>query len=507
MKQYDLIVIGTGAANIVTDAAVQAGKSVALVERRHLGGTCLNHGCIPTKVLCSIADLVVESKKYESLGIKSEPLEANWDSVRERVFRTIEDQRGFLDEYYEKMEGLDLYRGTAKFIGNKELVVEDDGNEIAHIKGEKILVATGGRARVPDIDGIDKIKYLTSESFFDRETYPLEVPKSMILVGGGPIGIEFAHLFEAFGTKVTIIQRNVRLVPKSDEALSETIAAAFETRRIHTLFSQDAVSVEPTDQGVKLTTKHRDTGEEQTFEAETIFFSSGIESVNDLLDPKASGLELDDRGWIPTNEYLESNVPGIYVLGDANGLMQLRHKANYEAEILWHNLYIAKSPEEWRAADYRYVPYVTYSSPQMAQVGMTEADVKKAGISYEVSTLAYSDTAKGAALGFDDASAAYTKVILEKETEKILGVHIVGYQASILIQGYVYLMQAGADRAPELGDYASEEARRARAADTVKYSPNTASAINHAMTAHPSLGEVTAWAFSWNRWDQGIGSP
>lgn len=507
MKAYDLIVIGSGAANIVTDAAVKAGKSVALVERSHLGGTCLNHGCIPTKVLCSVADIVVESEKYDQLGIESSPLTPKWDRVRERVFHTIESQRGFLDEYYENMEGIDLYRGTARFVGVNELVIENGEDELARISGEKILIATGGRTRLPDIEGIDSIDYLSSESFFDRETYPSKAPKSLLLVGGGPIGIEFAHLFAGFGTEVTIIQRNVRLVPKSDEALSKTILEAFEARGISTKFQQETLSVEPFEGGVKLTTKDRASGEEQTFEAETIFFSSGIESVNDLLDPEASGLKLDDRKWIPTNEYLESNVPGIYVIGDANGLMQLRHKANYEAEVLWHNLYVAETPEEWRAADYRYVPYVTYSSPQMAQVGLTEAEVKEDGISYEVSTLAYSNTAKGAALGYDDPSVAYTKVILEKETEKILGVHIVGYQASILIQGYVYLMQAGSDRAPELADFASEDAKQARAADPVKYAPNTASAVNHAMTAHPSLGEATAWAFSWNRWDEGIGHP
>lgn len=507
MKKYDLIVIGTGAANIVADAAVKAGEKVALIERRHLGGTCLNHGCIPTKVLCSVADIVVESEKYESLGIETAQLKPNWDKVRDRVFSTIEGQRSFLDDYYEEMEGLDLYRGTARFIGEKEMVIEDDDDEIGHISADKILIATGGRTRVPDVEGIDQIAYLSSEAFFDRETYPKEAPSSLILVGGGPIGIEFAHLFAAFGTDVTIIQRNVRLVPKSDEALSKTIAQAFDERGIKTHYCQETLAVERTENGVKLFTKHRDSGEEQTYEAEMIFFASGIESVNDLLNPEASGLKTDDRGWIPTNEYLESNVPGIYVLGDANGLMQLRHKANYEAEILWHNLYISESPEEWRAADYRYVPYVTYSSPQMAQVGLTEAEVKEEGIAYEVSTLAFSDTAKGSALGFKDREAAYTKVILEKETEKILGVHIVGYQASILIQGYVYLMQAGADRAPQLGDEASEDAKRAREADPVKYAANTASAVNHAMTAHPSLGEATAWAFSWNRWDQGIGSP
>lgn len=507
MKTYDLIVIGTGAANIVADGAVKAGKSVALIERQHLGGTCLNHGCIPTKVLCTVADIVVESKKYERLGIDSIELKPSWDRVRDRVFRTVEGQRGFLDEYYEEMEGLDLYRGTARFVGEKELVVEDEGTEIAHLRAGKILIATGGRTRIPDLEGIDQIDYMTSESFFDRETYPLNVPKSLILIGGGPIGVEFAHLFEAFGSEVTIIQRNVRLVPKSDEALSKTIAEAFEDRAIHTHYCQDTLAVERIESGVKLKTKNRVTGEEQAFEAETLFFASGIESVNDLLKPEASGLELDENGWIPTNEYLESNVPGIYVLGDANGLMQLRHKANYEAEVLWHNLYIAESPEKWRAADYRYVPYVTYSSPQIAQVGLTEAEVMDEGIDYEVSTLAYSDTAKGSALGYDSRAIAYTKVILEKETERILGVHIIGGEASILIQGYVYLMQAGADRAPELAEHASEEVQRARASEPVKYSANTASAVNHAMTAHPSLGEATAWAFSWNRWDQGIGSP
>ena len=229
-KHYDLVVIGTGAANIVVDAAVRQGLHIAIVEKGKFGGTCLNRGCIPTKILVTAANYVREIKEAERLGVVSGPAAINWQTVSDRLWGFLNPASQGTRDYYASMENIDIYEGTASFTGKKDLhIALNDGSQ-ADISGDKIILGTGAKTNIPVLPGLEEAGYVTSESLFG-DKYPQKPYKSLIIVGGGPIGCEFGHVFNAAGTKVTIVQHNVRLLPKDDEDVSAFLLTQFKNRR------------------------------------------------------------------------------------------------------------------------------------------------------------------------------------------------------------------------------------------------------------------------------------
>ena len=226
-KHYDLVVIGTGAANIVVDAAVRQGLHIAIVEKGKFGGTCLNRGCIPTKILVTAANYVREIKEAERLGVVSGPASINWQTVSDRLWGFLNPASQGTRDYYASMENIDIYEGTASFTGKKDLhIALNDGSQ-ADISGDKIILGTGAKTNIPVLPGLEEAGYVTSESLFG-DKYPQKPYKSLIIVGGGPIGCEFGHVFNAAGTKVTIVQHNVRLLPKDDEDVSAFLLTQFK---------------------------------------------------------------------------------------------------------------------------------------------------------------------------------------------------------------------------------------------------------------------------------------
>ena len=215
MKQYDVIVIGTGGASLVADAALKAGKRVAVIEKTGFGGTCLTRGCIPTKVMVTAADVVHESHGWKKIGVETATPTLNWDVVSERVWKAINKSKG-VKEFYESFDNADVYHGAATFVSDKVLYVTlQDGTKTEEITAPTIIIGTGGHSKVNHVDGLEEAGYITSEKFFGSE-YP-KVPYNRLAVyGGGPIGTEFAGVFAAAGAEVTLIQRNVRLLPKED---------------------------------------------------------------------------------------------------------------------------------------------------------------------------------------------------------------------------------------------------------------------------------------------------
>ena len=496
MKHYDLIIIGSGAANIIQEEALKQGRTVAQTERGKWGGTCLTRGCIPTKVMTTAADRLLEIKESDAIGIHAENIRFDWDKIAQRTWQKI-DESTLLRQMFADTENLDLYDGTAAFVSDKVIeVAMKDGTKV-QLTADKIFIGTGGRTNVPKIEGLEEIGYLTTESFFG-EKFPDKPYESLIVIGGGAISVEFAHMFNAFGTKVHIVQRNVRLLPKEDEESSALLLDKFLQRGIDVHLNQLTLSASRKDGKKALRIQDKTTKEELELLAEEILVAPGIASTADLLKLENTSIKTDEKGWLVTNEFLETSAEGVYAFGDINGMQQFRHKANYEADILAHNHFMEKKPEEYRWARYDRIPAVTFTYPQVAHIGMTEKEALETGRKIQVGKNYYSATAKGFALGFDENNhKEFAKVIIDAETKEILGFHAVGYEASTLIQPFVNLMTAGkTPLTPINEEIASELTKQLREQGlTRKLRPKLLTTVRESLVPHPALSEVGIWTY------------
>lgn len=496
MKHYDCLFIGTGSGNIILEKALALGLNCAQVEKSSFGGTCLNRGCIPTKVLTTTADRLLEIKEAETLGISVDNLSFDFEKIISRVKHQI-SQNTALREFYLNEKNLDVYEGTAEFTSDKVIQVRlNNGKLIENISADKIYIGAGGRTKIPPMQGIEKINYLTSESFF-TSAMPTSPYKSLIVVGGGAIGCEFAHIFSALDTEVTLVQHNVYLAPKADHEVSEALKRAYEKRGIKVFCNQRTPKIEKIDGKIHLTIENRTTGRKNLIVADEILIAPGIKPNTDWLKLENTSIKMDERGWIQTNEYLETSVENVYAFGDINGLAQLRHKANYEADILAHNL--ANPPEQWRFASYDNVPAVIFSNPEVSSVGLSEEEAKNRGFDVVIAKNTYADSAKGFALGYDEESKeeAFAKLIIDKKTNHILGFHAIGFFSSTLLQPFVNLLGAGElsneIRFEAIASDTTKALRKSRQAP--KLDPHNAQTVRETMVAHPSLQEVGIWTY------------
>ncbi len=495
MHQYDLVVVGTGAANTVTEMAAQAGLRVALIEKGKFGGTCLTRGCIPTKVMVTAADKVREAELWSTIGLVGTAPKMDWPVIARRVWEKIDESHD-LKSHYQQLENVDVYEGTGSFTDNFTLEVKLHSGETVIVQGKKIVLGVGARSTIPNVVAESGVAYWSSENFFG-EDFPQELPESLIVLGGGPIGTEFAHALATAGVKVTIIQHNRRLLPKEEPEISAWLAHQFEEFGVQVVLNQEITRVfERADKKV-VVVEDRETGETAEVEAAALLVATGITPNSDLLHLENTDIHVDSRGYIVTNEFLETSVDGIYALGDINGQPPFRHKANYEADIIGHNLWEVTEAKEYRWARYSTVPVVTYTYPQVAHVGMTEEEARKSGREVAIGTHYYSDTAKGFALGMEKGSLhdGFIKLVVDATSQEVLGAHIVGPEASILLQPFVNLLNAGATELevihPEIG---SEEVQALRQQKPVRaMNPRLATTISETMTPHPSLMEVPMW--------------
>ena len=471
MKKYDLIIIGSGAGLMVMEEGLKKGLSCAVVERGKIGGTCLTKGCIPSKMLVYPADFIRESQDSERFGVLSTKPVPDWKRISERVWEQI-DFHFQIEDSLNQIPGLTVYKGTASFEDRHTIRVEyEDSREPDFIRGEKIVIATGARSFVPELPGLKEAGYLTSETFFGSK-YPDHPWKSLIILGSGAISAEFAHIFSAMGTEVTLVARSSRILKLEEEEVSLFVQDRFARDGIRILTDTVALSAAKRD-GLKVVVlENRVTGEKQELSAEEILVAMGTQTTVDLLNPEKAGIRTDNQGWIETNEFLETSQEGVYAIGDINGKFQLRHKANHEALVLSHNLF---SGLERKTASYDAVPWAVFTHPQVARVGATEAELQQKGIPYQTAKNYYSEVVAGRAMGHreGDPDNGFVKMIVG-EDKKILGVHIAGPQAAALVQPFVYLMNNDSIKGYEL--------------------------ITDSMIIHPSLSELAGWTFEKIQW-------
>lgn len=494
MKKYDLAIVGSGSGLMVLEAALSMGLECAMVEKSKFGGTCLTKGCIPSKMLVYPADLIREAQDAGRVGLAFAKPEVDWGVVAGRMWNQINHSDAIARNLRE-VPGLDVYEGAGEFTGPRAMrVTYPDGRPPEEFEADKFVLAPGARTLVPPIEGLEAAGYVTAERFFG-DLFPEKPWDSLIIVGGGAIGAEFAHIFSAFGTRVTLVEMKPRILPAEEEEISAFVEAQFRERGIELMTGARVLSAAPGD-GAK-SVEVEDASGARTLSAQEIFIASGVRSNGDLLRLDLTGVATDSRGWILTNEFLETSQPGVYAIGDINGKYQFRHKANYEASILIHNLF---GEGERKKASYHSVPWAVFTWPQVAHVGMTEREAKAAGLAIGVATNRYSSIAAGIAMGYSANARdnGFVKIILTREM-KIVGVHIAGPYAAMLVQPFVYLINAGCP-CRELGvkdGDGSDLVRKIRAA-----CPQIGSVkpVNDSMVIHPSMNELAAWAIDEVRW-------
>jgi len=426
LENFDVLVIGAGSGMIVASNAVASGLKTALVESGPMGGTCLNRGCIPSKMLIYPADVIAAIREAQELGITAAISWVDFRQIMKRMRELVREDSGNQARGVEATPEITWFKDVGWFVS--DYTMEVGGHEI---RAEKIFIVSGAKPGIPPIAGIKNVNYLTSDTVLELEAQP----KSMVIIGGGYIAAEYGHFFSAMGTEVTIVQRNPKFLPAEEPEVSELLKEEM-AKRMAIFTNYEAVEVTGK-KGVKtLRAKSRVDGSFKEFSGEALLVAAGRVPNSDVLKPQKTGVELDERGYIKVNEYLETGKKNIWAFGDALGKHMFKHVANYEAEIAWHNAVHDHKME----MDYSAVPHAVFTHPQVASVGLKEEEAKKMGYRILVGKAFYRDTAQGAAMGYPKG---FVKVIVEHETGKILGGHIVGPHASILIQEVVNAMAFG----------------------------------------------------------------
>jgi mycothione reductase len=420
---YDLAIIGTGSGNSIVDERF-ADRKVALLEKGTFGGTCLNVGCIPTKMFVYPADLAQAAEQAGRLGVDERLEGVRWAEIRDRIFGRIDPiSRGGRSWRAEHNENVTLYEGHARFVDVRTL----DTGTGETITADQVVIAAGSRPTIPEIEGIETVEVHTSDTVMRLD----ELPERMLVIGGGFVATELAHVFDAFGTRVTVVNRSGRLLRGEDDEISAAFTALALDRWDVRLECQVS-KVEPHGGGVRA---HLDNGE--IVDVDKVLVATGRRSNADGLDVDRTGVQVDDDGVVVVDEHQRTTCEGIWALGDVANHLQLKHVSNAEARVVQHNLL---HPDDLVRSRHDVVPSAVFSHPQVAAVGLTQREALERGVRHVVARQRYADTAYGWAM---EDTTGFAKLIADPDTGRILGAHILGPQASNLLQPLVHAMSFG----------------------------------------------------------------
>lgn len=430
IEQFDLIVIGSGSGNAIPEHL--SDWEIAIVERGTFGGTCLNVGCIPSKMLVLPADKAVEAGESAKLGIDVRFHGADWPAIRDRVFGRIDPIAEGGRKYRESgSPNITLVEGTARFVAERVLDVEG-----RRMTAEHILVAAGSRPVVPPIPGLVETGFHTSDTIMRLD----EFPERLGIIGGGYIAVEMGHVFSGLGSKVTVFNRSEVLLRAHDREIADRFTQVFG-ERVDLLLQHLPSKIERHDGAIVV----HCAGER--IEVDALLVATGREPNSDLLDVDSGGLVCHHHGTIAVDEHMRTTAPGVWAIGDIANDYQLKHVANHEAAVAFWNI---GHPGDLRRVDYKAVPAAVFSNPQVATVGLTEEQARADGRDFVVGRRDYGGTAYGWALA-DETS--FAKVLVDRETGLVIGAHILGPQAATLIQPLIQAMQFD-QTAAELGNEA-----------------------------------------------------
>jgi dihydrolipoamide dehydrogenase len=434
MEKFDLIVIGSGAGLDVATAAAEKGLKVAIIEKSKLGGTCLNGGGIPSKLLIYSANIMEIIKKAEIFGIKVKEYSIDFEKIINRVNKIVDTDANKIKEGLKESKNPRLFLQECKFIGEKKIAI---ANEI--ITADKILIACGTRPYIPKIKGLENVDYITSAEAL-RLKYQ---PKTLTIIGGGYIACELAHFFGALGTKINIIQRNNFLIPNEDIDILRKFTKIFSKKyNIYLGYNTEMVSYiyyNTNNQTKKIfnVVIMDKFGKSIEIESEQLLIATGKIPNLDLLNIEKENIKLNENGFILVDEYLQTNIDGIYAIGDVIGKYQCMHNAKNEAHYAFNNILF---PNNKLSVNYNAIPHAIFTSPQISGVGYTEQQLKKEKIEYVKSIYPYIQTGMGKAIEDKDG---FVKFLIDKKNKYILGCHIMGTDASILIHEVLVAMRTG----------------------------------------------------------------
>jgi len=428
-----LIVVGTGSVMDIVNAVLQENPHwrVAIIDKDEPGGICLTRGCIPSKILLYPAEILRTIERAGNLGVDVDVKEVDFMRVMERMRRLISSEISMIRQGLTHTKNVTYFPAPAEFTGPYTLRIGDET-----ITSRFIILGAGSKPSIPATKGLAEVGYLTSDTVLELK----KLPESIAVIGGGYIAAEYGHFFSAMGSRVTIIGRNRQFLP--DEEPEVSAIAKMELEKHMTILTNHEVrEAAKVGKGLKkLVAVNRETGKQVEVEAHEILVASGRSSNSDVLRPERAGIEIDKEGWIVTNEFLETSQPGVWALGDATGRFPFKHKANYDAGIVYYNAVLKRGVK----ADYHAVPHAVFTYPEVASVGLREKEaVQQFGQDMIlIGSHKYADTAKGEAMGIEDENY-FVKVIVLKNSLKIVGAHIVGPYASTLIQEIVNVMYVG----------------------------------------------------------------
>ncbi len=427
MPQFDLIVIGAGSGNSILDERF-AGQRVALLDNgRMFGGTCLNYGCIPTKMFVLPADFLTSPAEAARVGVHIEQPTADWAQVRDRIFGRTDAISEAGERWRADSPNVTLYRETARFVGPRTLRV---GQE--EITAEKIVVAAGSRAVLPPIAGMADAFAAGLAHTSDTVMRIPAVPRRVTILGTGYIGSEFAHVFRAFGAQVTMVGRSSHMLSREDAEVAQRYTAIM-AGQVDLRLETEATGVSVRGDEVVVQTRSRD-GATDEIASDLLLVAVGRTPNGDELGVAAAGIETNAAGFVVVDDQQRTSVPGVWALGDVCSPWMLKHVANYEARIVQHNLL---DPAEPARRDHRPVPHAVFGHPQVAAVGLTERQARAGGLDVVTATQDYAGTAYGWAM---EDTTSFVKVVADKVTGRIVGAHALGPQASILIQPLIQAM-------------------------------------------------------------------
>jgi len=417
MQEYDAIIIGAGqGGGPLSPALARAGKRVAIVERAHAGGTCVNEGCTPTKTMIASGRVAYLTRRGADYGVHSGPITIDQEQIRKRKRDIVDSFRSGSESGLTSTEGLDLIWGEARFTGPKTLAVRLNAGGETELRAETIIINTGERPARPDLPGIETVEILDSTSIMELDT----VPDHLVIIGGGYVALEFGQLFRRLGSAVTVVQRGKQILAREDADMAAAVAEVLRDDGMTILLETTASSVAPTaDGGVALTVRGPEG--ERMITGSHLLAAAGRTPNTDRLGLDAAGIATNKRGSIPVNERLETNVPGIYAIGDVNGGPAFTHISYDDYRILRTNL----AGKGGASTTDRLVPYTVYTDPQFGRVGLGEDEARKAGRRIRVAKMPMSSVAR--ALETDE-SRGQMKVLVDPDTDQLLGAAIFGVE-------------------------------------------------------------------------------
>jgi pyruvate/2-oxoglutarate dehydrogenase complex dihydrolipoamide dehydrogenase (E3) component len=432
MTKFDAIVIGAGqAGSPLSQNLADQGWSVALIEQGQLGGTCINTGCTPTKTMIASAQVAYYARQASRWGVEAADVRVDLPRIIARKDQIVGQWRTGLEKKVEDRKNLHWYRGHARFVAPHRVRVTGKVGAEEDLESDRIFIDAGGRANIPQIDGLDRVPYLTNATILDLT----ELPDHLLILGGGYIGLEFGQMFRRFGSQVTIVDRNEQILPREDGDVAGELRKALESEGIRFVLGAQADRV-AADSG-RIALSARAGGSSLSLEGSHLLVATGRRPNSDDLGLDAAVVETDGRGCIRVNSRLETNVPGIWALGDINGGPAFTHISYNDFQIVFGNLIEGKS----LSTDKRQVPYCVFTDPQLGRVGMTEKEARATGRPLKIGSIPMSWVARAIER---DETAGLMKLVVDAATDRILGAAILGIEGGELVQVLGAVMLAGA---------------------------------------------------------------